>query len=122
MDLQLTAYCPADCTGTPSTIVPTYYELAVVDGSTQHTYFAHVETITPGFDATGYAEIRVNRANVYRYSLGDTLNGAAIADSQAMYEGIRAVLEGAIVVTTYYILAEDGKIINAENSDKIRTE
>ena len=124
MDLQLTAYCPADCAGRGVLdTIPCFYEMAVIDGSTEHTYFAHVDTITVGFSDEGYAEVRVNRANVYRYTPGDTFNGGVIADSQAMYEAVRDAIGGGVPpVVTYYILAETGDILNAENADRLRTE
>ena len=90
-DLILTAYCIADCDGEATT--DPGYEIKTVTGSAERRYFAEMRQITLELDtAVNYFGIRVNDANAYRYTPGDTLASGSVTDAEDMYDQVLAIL------------------------------
>lgn len=86
-DLTLTAYCIADCTGAGTTDAA--YEIKTTSTGVDRRYFADFRQITLELDTSvNYFAIRVNDANAYRYTPGDTLATAAVTNAQDMYNKV----------------------------------
>ena len=90
-DLNLEKKCMVVCNEENTSLIA--YEIKTTSGTREKRYFGVAEQLTLECDKNeNYFALRINNANAYRYTPGDTFNSGSVADAQGMFDAVQAFL------------------------------